>query len=163
MKKTIYITRHAKSDWHVGASDYNRPLNPRGSKDAPRMGKHLCSKGFVPELIISSPANRAISTARLIAHEVGYNLDRIIEEESAYNAPYQNHVAILSSIPDSISSVMLFAHNPGLSYLVEYLTDESIELKTCCIACVELEVESWSALHASTCTLKEYISPKNID
>ncbi|MBK8473109.1 MAG: histidine phosphatase family protein [Sphingobacteriales bacterium] len=83
--KRLVLIRHAKSSWDDGAiSDFDRPLNARGQHDAPRMGAWLREKGITPDLIYSSPAQRALSTARLIAHETGYSLADIITKDILY-------------------------------------------------------------------------------
>src|SRR2546421_80442 len=87
MMKTLTLARHAKSSWDdLELSDFERPLNKRGRKDAPFMGELLHSRGFRPDLIVSSPANRALTTARIIAEELEYPLDRIIVNEKLYEA-----------------------------------------------------------------------------
>jgi phosphohistidine phosphatase len=161
-KKELYIIRHAKSDWNFDVSDFDRPLNPRGIADAPNMGKHLKSNFSKPDYIISSPANRAISTARLIAKEVEYELTSIQQAESAYNAPYTELLKLINNTPEEFNTLFLFAHNPGVSDLVHYLSDTPTELKTCCVVQLIPLVNNWTEVFQSNCELVKYISPKSI-
>jgi phosphohistidine phosphatase len=160
--KKLFLIRHAKSDWSFDLKDFDRPLNPRGMKDAPQMGKHLKSNHIHPDLIMSSSANRAISTARLIANEIGYPLNDIQENDNVYHASPQDILKQIWKVDDKIDTLFVFGHNPGLSELVEYLSDEPTELKTCCVAVLKLEVEQWAALVSGTCILEDYLSPKEI-
>jgi phosphohistidine phosphatase len=161
-KKELYIIRHAKSDWNFDVSDFDRPLNPRGISDAPKMGIYLKSNFSVPDLIISSPANRAISTARLIANQVDYDLAGIQQAQSAYNAPYTELLKLINNTSQEVNTLYLFAHNPGVSDLVYYLTDTPTELKTCCVARLKPLVDNWSEVFQSNCELDQYLSPKSI-
>ncbi len=160
--KYLYIIRHAKSDWDNQLQDFDRPLNQRGKNDAPKMGKHLKENFDFPDLMISSSANRAISTARLIANELEYSLDKIIENKNLYHASPQSILKVLWEVAPEVETIFLFGHNPGLSDLVSYLTDEPTELKTCCVAKLDFEMDDWNGLVAGTCILKTYISPREI-
>ncbi len=160
--KTLYLIRHAKSDWHQGVQDFERPLNERGRKDAPKMGKHLVQKELSPDLIISSDANRAISTARLIANEIGYDLSNIQENNKLYHASAKEMVRVIWEVSNEVNTLFVFGHNPGISDLVNYLTEEFIELKTCCVARISFDLDDWKALVSGTGILKCVISPKEI-
>lgn len=160
--KTLYLIRHAKSDWHQGVQDFERPLNERGRKDAPKMGKHLVQKELSPDLIISSDANRAISTARLIANEIGYDLSNIQENNKLYHASAKEMVRVIWEVSNEVNTLFVFGHNPGISDLVNYLTEEFIELKTCCVARISFDLDDWKALVSGTGILNSVISPKEI-
>ncbi len=160
--KTLYIIRHAKSDWNTGQKDHDRPLNQRGVGDAPRMGKHLKEEEKSPELIISSTANRAISTARLIAKEVGYDLAHIQQTENLYHASPKEIVKEIWKVPQSVDTLYCFGHNPGVSQMIEYLTDDFVELKTCCVAKITFDLDDWNAIVQGTGILTKIISPKEI-
>lgn len=160
--KTLYIIRHGKSDWKQGVRDYDRPLNERGKKDAPQMGQYLRKHFDLPDYVISSSANRAISTAHLLLSEMSFKLADIQEKNSLYHASVADTLWELNQIPDNINTVYLFGHNPGFSDLATYLSGEPIELKTCCVAIIEIQVNSWRELGRETGILKAYISPEQI-
>jgi phosphohistidine phosphatase len=162
MVKKLVLIRHAKSDWNVGVDDYNRPLNERGRKDAPNIGKHLKAINLLPDKIVSSSAERAINTARLIANGVGFPLSEIIETRELYHA---SHLSILKQVnhtKNDVNTLFIVGHNPGISDFLSYLVDEDYELKTCCVAEISLLVPDWSSLFKGTCVLKQYISPREI-
>ncbi len=161
--KTIYFNRHAKSDWSNGAlSDFDRPLNSRGLHDAPDMGKRLLARNEDIDLFISSPANRAISTARLMAKEFGYDLEKIIQVDRLYLPSVRDFLHSVAEIDDSCHSIVLFAHNPGITDVVEYLTNESLgNIPTCGIAKVEFpDADSWREISGGTGKLVFFDYPK---
>jgi phosphohistidine phosphatase len=160
--KTLYLIRHAKSDWHKGVQDFERPLNDRGMKDAPRMGRHLNAEGVSPDLILSSDANRAISTARLIANEMEYELTKIQENDKLYHASPKAMIKEIWNVSNEIDTLFVFGHNPGISELVEYLTEDWVDLKTCCVAKITFELNEWTALVRGTGILNKITSPKEI-
>ena len=162
--KKLYIIRHGKSDWgNPEVNDFNRPLNHRGLKDAPRVGKHLLTSYEKADTIISSPAKRAITTAKLIANEINYPDSSIIENENIYLASKETILQIINKIDDQFNCAYIFGHNPGFSNLASYLTDDWIEMKTCCVAVLNFEVNSWKHISKGTAILEKYISPKSIN
>lgn len=160
--KHLYIIRHGKSDWYTGEMDYDRPLNSRGRSDAPRMGKYLLKHHLSPNYVLSSSAKRAISTATLLVNSMGFNIEKIDQRRALYHASAKEIVQEISSIPNSINTLYVFGHNPGLSDLVSYLSGSPNELKTCCTAILELHVDGWNELSRETCSLSKYISPRDI-
>ena len=160
--RRLLVIRHAKSDWDSSAiADFERPLNKRGLSDAPKMGIHLKEMALFPDLIISSGAKRAITTAKLIAKSLDYTND-ILVDNNIYNASSDDIKSIINKIDEKYNTVFLFGHNPGLTSLVSYLTDDWMELKTCCVAILESEIDSWENWIKGVATIKEYISPKSI-
>lgn len=159
--KTIYLIRHAKSSWKFPElSDFERPLNKRGKSDAPFMGKLLAEKNILPDLIISSPAKRAISTAEIIADAIGYNREFIIEEEELYLASSNSILRILALLNDK-KSVMIFGHNPGLTVLNNLLSDKHIEnIPTCGIVALRFNAE-WNQIKPKTAEQIFFDFPKN--
>jgi phosphohistidine phosphatase len=144
--KKLFIVRHAKSSWdHPHLSDFERPLNNRGRSDAPEMGDRLVTLGLKPDLIISSPANRAITTAREISIKLGMEPSDIRQNADLYHAHASTMRRIISQTRDEHNIIMLFGHNPGLTYLIEDLCDFDLEnLPTCGVCGIEFEVESWA-------------------
>ncbi|NOZ24470.1 MAG: histidine phosphatase family protein [Planctomycetes bacterium] len=143
--KTLYLVRHAKSSWKdPEQTDIDRPLNKRGQKDAPLMGKVLKKAGAKPDIILSSPANRAITTAQVIAEKLGYPKEDIAEVQAIYGADVGDLLQVIRRIDDAHESAMMFGHNPTFHELAESLTDTTIEkLPTCAVVCVEFDVDSW--------------------
>lgn len=144
--KTLLILRHAKSDWgNSKLSDHDRPLNDRGKYDAPRMGAWLKLKKMVPELIISSTAERALTTAELVALSADFE-GELRTERNFYLAGPPTYVEVLNELPDSYERVMVVGHNPGMEELVSLLTDRDRPMTTANVAVVELPIESWREL-----------------
>ncbi len=143
--KTLYIVRHAKSSWdNPDLDDFQRPLNNRGEKDAPKMGKMLFREGAKPKLICSSPANRALTTAQLVAAELGYPVNSIREEQKLYHAGEEAILEIVRSLDDSLDTVMIVGHNPGFTEFVNDLLDEEIpNIPTAGVVGAKLNIASW--------------------
>jgi phosphohistidine phosphatase len=143
LMKTLLILRHAKSSWSdAGLADHERPLNKRGKRDAPRMGRLLREKDLLPDLILSSTAKRAKQTTEAVAEESGYGGDiRYLGE--FYAADPETILEVLRSIPDENIRVMVVGHNPGLEELVELITGESAGMPTAALAQILLPLESW--------------------
>jgi len=160
--KHIILIRHAKSDWNnEGIKDYDRPLNKRGIRDAPKMAEEL--KKLIPTIdyVISSPANRAITTCKIFCKEYGYNEDNIKIVEGIY---YEGKSAIIKAIeglPPSTNNVMIFGHNPDISMAATYLSNHPMgNMPTCSCVCSEYEIDDWSKLKLSRGGLKFFIYPK---
>ena len=145
MPKTLYLVRHAKSSWkNAGLTDEERPLNKRGKHDAPLMGNLLRQKSEMPDVIISSPAKRALSTAKLFASELGYAKENIVVKEELYMADVSDFLEIIRNINDSAESIMLFGHNPGITYFVNFISGSDIEnLPTAGTVKINLDISSW--------------------
>ncbi len=131
--RTIYLVRHAKSSWkNPGLADFDRPLNKRGKRDAPFIGDLLNKKDINPDIILSSPAKRAKKTAIEIAKKLEYPLKEIIYKEEMYEASDMELLKLMKKIDENISAVMMFAHNPGLTQLNNYLSKNYIDnIPTC--------------------------------
>jgi phosphohistidine phosphatase len=140
------MIRHAKSSWaNPLQSDFERPLNGRGNTDAPMMGERIKSMGVVPDLIISSTAKRAKQTAKKIAAAVGYNEERIKWVDVLYHCIPQVFEETLYEIDDSIGTVFIVAHNPGITEFVNDLSPEFTvdHMPTCGIVGAEVEAKHW--------------------
>lgn len=160
--KTLYIIRHAKSSWKDETlSDFERPLNSRGFRDAPFMGKRLAEYDSNPDVILSSPAKRAIETAKIIADEVGYNKDQIQMDEALYLASVSTLLEAIRGISDENETAYIFGHNPGMTMLVNLLTNYVIDnLPTCGIACVIFEADSWRDVGENRGSLRSFDYPR---
>ena len=146
---------------NFNSTDFERPLNNRGLKDAPIMGRELGKLELKIDQIISSPANRAISTARIIASEINYPLSQIKEDVSIYEASTRTIFRLLESINNLNDTIAIFGHNPTFSTLIENFTNESIgNLPTCGIAIIDFEISDWKEIAFGTGTMRSYLYPK---
>lgn len=143
--KTLYIVRHAKSSWKdPDLDDLDRPLNERGEKDAPRMGKRLKEKEISPELIYTSPSVRTLTTAKIITEILGCSVSQIHVLDDLYHASEKKLLRILQGVPDQTKSLMLVGHNPGLTEFVNDLLDEDLEnIPTAGVVAAELNISKW--------------------
>jgi phosphohistidine phosphatase len=159
--KTLYIVRHAKSDWSIpGQSDFERGLNDRGKNNAPMMAGLLRRRAGKADLLVSSPAVRAITTAKYFAGEMGIPFKDILQKPEIYEATCPDLLGVVNELPGHATTVILFGHNPGLSLLVGYLTGEHIDLPTCAIAGITFELEDWSMVSADMGRLVYYDYPR---
>ncbi|MEE8236023.1 MAG: histidine phosphatase family protein [Gammaproteobacteria bacterium] len=151
MQKRITLLRHAKSSWKdASVPDRDRPLNRRGSKSAPDMGKRLADRGVRPSLLLTSPAKRARETARLIARELNYPLEFIQSESELYLATPETILQVVARQDDGFNDVMLFGHNPGITELANQLGDRNIDnVPTCGVVGIELDVQEWAEIVAA--------------
>ena len=147
MMKLILIVRHAKSSWSSPSlSDFDRPLNDRGKRDAPEMARRLKEKRIIPDLLVSSTAVRALSTARYFAEGFGIAQNKIMEVPSLYHAPASVFYETLASIPDDkgFETIALFSHNPGITAFVNDLELATIDnMPTCGVFGFRAKTDSW--------------------
>ncbi len=143
--KRLSLIRHAKSSWKdESLRDFDRPLSKRGKRDAPDMGTRLAAEGFLPDLIVASPANRAFSTARAIAAKIAYAADRIRTDERIYLADPEDLMSVIRETPDTISHLALFGHNPGFTELANEIGDARIDnIPTCGVFIADFDIEQW--------------------
>jgi len=143
--KSLTIVRHAKSSWKDrGLSDRERPLNKRGNRDAPIMGKRVAAAGIRPSQIISSPAVRAWTTARIFAKELSYPTEFLQREDGLYLASLDNLLDVVATQDTGFNNLMLFGHNPGLTDFVNYLVPGlTNNLPTSGVVSVNLECDDW--------------------
>jgi phosphohistidine phosphatase len=142
--KTLFLARHAKSSRDdPSLPDRERPLNDRGLDDAPRMGKRLSKRGVKPDLLVSSPALRALTTAQLIADEIGYARKNIVVDERLYASSPDDLLAVICALDDKLDSVMLFGHNPEFAELAHRLSSDIADMPTCAIAEFRFDAKAW--------------------
>ncbi|MGH8461423.1 MAG: SixA phosphatase family protein [Stenotrophobium sp.] len=160
----LTLVRHAKSSWaDAGQRDFDRPLNPRGERDAPRMAQWTARHLSPPDLIVSSPAQRALSTARVFAAVLGIVDSRLRLEPGIYEASADTLMGILCMLDAAHRRVMLFGHNPGISELAQRLGDGTCdELPTCALASFSLCVTRWIDLADGSGKLQHLMTPKQL-
>lgn len=161
-KKTIYLVRHAKSSWKDSSlSDIDRPLNKRGRRSAPDMGKRMLAHGHVPELIVSSPANRARSTAGKIAGQLDFDPAMIRIDDKLYFSGMLGMKQVIEGLDDSCRKVMLVGHNPTMTFLMNELADTDVDnMPTCAVAVIGFDMASWAELDSTDGYLIGYDYPK---
>jgi len=164
MGKTLIFMRHAKSDWSIaGQKDFDRTLNNRGLGDAPRMGRRLLEIGVKPDLVISSPAIRARTTAEYVSEQLKYDIDKIVYDDEVYEASVRSLLAVINKLEDINNCVIIFGHNPTHTYLAEYLTKEAIgNIPTSGAVCIEFDFDSWSLVSEGTGKMKWFEYPKGL-
>lgn len=168
MKKLIII-RHAKSSWdNPDLDDFDRPLNKRGIKDAPRMGKRLKEKRVTPDIMLSSPAKRAFATCQAIATVLQFDHAKIKTDKRLYHANEDKILHVVRSLKDSPREseevVMIFGHNPGLTAFANALLNETIDnIPTCGIVAAKLSVERWQDVTFGCGEILFFDFPKRVD
>ncbi|MFI7674938.1 SixA phosphatase family protein [Actinophytocola sp. NPDC049390] len=155
MNRTLVVIRHAKSDWSHDVADDQRPLNPRGRREAPLIGQWVAEHVGAVDLVLCSTAVRARETftrSGLATGEVRY-------DERVYAASHQDLMSVVDEVPDDLGTVALVGHNPGLSELVGVLTGEPVELKTSAIAVVSWR-GGWPDVWARGASLVSHATPR---
>jgi phosphohistidine phosphatase len=174
--KYLTLIRHAKSDWETHASDHERPLNERGRKNAPVVGRFLArtylgANGVPallpkPDRLVTSTAVRAKTTAELMQPELGIEAATIVPEPRAYLADPKALLQVVREFNDAWQHVMLFSHNDGISHFARKLLrrdhlDE--KMPTCAAVLLELPWDAWAATDWDEARLVGYITPKLIE
>jgi phosphohistidine phosphatase len=158
----ILIIRHAKSSWkYHRLEDNERPLNQRGKRDSHEMGRRLGAHGFIPDLLLSSPTQRSLSTGLIMASQLGVSERLIRLDKRLYNGELQEIMTLLRETPETKRRIMLIGHHTGVPLLVRTLTGQPMaHMPTCAMACVSLDIAAWSKLAPETGRLTFYDYPK---
>lgn len=161
--RTLTLLRHAKSSWSDHSlPDHERSLNDRGERDAPIMGQRILEAGIRPSLIVSSPAVRAWTTARIVASEISYPAEFMHRESELYLASLNTLIDIVAKQDEGFHSIMLVGHNPGLTEFANLLCPGlTNNLPTCGVVSVEFDSETWDLRGDATVSLATYDFPKN--
>ena len=129
--KELLVLRHAKSSWEWSVEDRNRPLQPKGIKAIITVAQHWKKDFKVFETIVSSPANRALHTATILAHEIGFPLSQVSIKEALYSFNSEDVLRQIKQLDDRFSKIILVGHNPSFTYAADYLSVKPTpELKT---------------------------------
>ncbi len=146
--KKLYLVRHAKSSWELpGIPDVDRPLNGRGVRDAYSSSEWLREMGYLPDLMVSSPATRALHTAMIFARTFDVKFSNILIKRKLYEADHKQLLSVIQTISDDYQSIMVFAHNPGITHFVNHAIDHHIDnVPTTGIACLNYEVSQWQQI-----------------
>ncbi|MGI4759742.1 MAG: SixA phosphatase family protein [Janthinobacterium lividum] len=163
--KTLYLMRHAKSSWSFDElTDQERPLNDRGRADAPHMGQALAKRQLALDLLVSSPAVRALTTAVLVARELSYPHDKITVEPAIYQADLDTLLGVIRALPDAAGSVLLTGHNPTITDTANYLLPNdglTHEMPTAAIMCIRFQTDHWAEAGPATAEFYFYDYPKS--
>ncbi|MEJ6982298.1 histidine phosphatase family protein [Pedobacter sp. P351] len=161
--KQLLLIRHAKSDWsNSGLSDFERPLNKRGNKDAPVMADRLLNKHLIPQAIISSPALRALTTAKYFAEVFNIDKKEIQKEPAIYEASPNTLLSIVNGLDNKFDFIALFGHNPGITNFAISLCDTNIyDMPTCGVILIEFPFDDWKLISKNTGEEKLYDFPRN--
>ncbi len=168
MNLYLYIMRHAKSDWSgPQISDFDRPINKRGTRNAIRIGGWMNENNHTPQKIISSPALRAKETIELVAEQISkFNLEDLTYEDELYLAGFTQLIEFINTYKDKVQSLMLVGHNPGIENLVNYLCDRSGDKETI-VTTANLFIFKFSSDSFNTAVdiieLVEAIKPKELN
>ena len=161
--KELLLVRHAKSSWDDPyLDDHDRPLNERGLRNAPDMGKRLQGWGIRPGTWISSTARRAITTAEIIAEQIGFPPDQIQQTKDLYHASATDLQEFIARLDDQIDSVVFFGHNPGMTSLVANLSGLPIDnVPTCGVVHLQFREANWKAASSAIPASAYFDFPKN--
>jgi len=160
--KLLCLVRHAKSDWaNDDLPDIDRPLNARGYRDAHFMGELLGKRGFKPELLLSSPAVRALSTALIFARKLQYSANEIKINERLYESGASAYTSAIAALPEKLNRVILFGHNPTITAVAAELSGIPFDnVPTTGIVCVKFDAPSWGNAVEKSGGLEFYEFPK---
>jgi phosphohistidine phosphatase len=161
--KTLLIMRHAKSDWNSpGDADHERPLAHRGEKAARRIGRFLSKNGTTPQLIVSSTAVRAHTTA-ILAKEAGAWDCQILTDSNLYAADIDKVLDVVAGVEPEVGCLLLAGHEPTSSILVSWLIGGGrVGMPTAAVACLDLPHGEWNDLGQGSCELRWFVTPKMI-
>jgi phosphohistidine phosphatase len=158
--KHLLLMCHAKSDWSANYStDHDRPLNERGVRSARAVGRALQDEGESPELVVTSSAVRARTTAELAAEAGGWDCE-IIVDSRLYGSGADAVVQVAAEVGD-VDRLMLVGHQPTWSIVVSTLSGKSVDMKTATVAVLAFEASAWSELPGSTGRLERVINPRD--
>jgi len=164
--KHLILLRHAKSSWKDSSlSDHDRPLNKRGKRTAPKMGKRLLNKSIQPQLIISSTAKRALKTASIVANAIDYPTNRIESTRRLFHAWPDDICDMISQSDNSFNKLMIVGHNPGMTMLANQLLkfNKFDNIPTAGLVTISIDINQWQEIlkHISiSCQLIDYDYPK---
>jgi phosphohistidine phosphatase len=161
--KRLILLRHAKSSWDdPRLADFDRPLNERGLRAAPLVGRFLRRQKIKPDLILSSPAERARQTAALVSEAARLDAPTRYDER-IYEATAARLSEVVSQTEDDAAELMLVGHNPGMEELLALLTGEGRPMPTAALARISLDIEKWSRLREGAGRLELHVRPKELE
>ncbi|MBN2213325.1 MAG: histidine phosphatase family protein [Bacteroidales bacterium] len=162
ISKILHIARHAKSSWdYEGVSDFDRPLKHRGINDAYEMARRMKIRNTLPELIMTSPANRALHTAMIFARVIELSYTELLINPDIYGSDAEGLYHIIKHLDDKYYSVMIFGHNPEFTGLANFLAGELInEVPTCGVVSIFFDTDKWQDISKDKVTNIDFDFPK---
>jgi phosphohistidine phosphatase len=162
--KTLTLLRHAKSSWDdSGLSDHERPLNDRGSRDAPEMAKRIHDAGIRPSLIVASPARRTWETAKALAAEISYPIEFLQRDNKLYLASLDTLIDYIGEQDVGFNNIVIIGHNPGMTDFANFLSPGiTRNLPTCGVVSVSIDADDWNLRKNKPVTLDLYDYPKRL-
>ncbi len=162
MSKTLFLIRHAKSSWDSpGLRDFDRPLNARGLREAPLMAQQLAEQGIKPDLLVSSPAKRALTTALFFAGTLTIPEADVRREAGIYEADPTEILRLVSALPATAQTVLFFGHNPTFTMVANHFSDRFIDnVPTCGIVQIETDAQHWDEMHEGNSRVVRTYFPK---
>jgi phosphohistidine phosphatase len=163
--KQLLLVRHGKSEWgNAHLKDFDRPLNPRGHRNAPEMAARLLQKNLVPQLVVSSPALRAITTAQHFVQAWKKSAGQIKQEASIYEANVTTLLKVINNFDNDFNYIAMFGHNPGFTDLANYLSDADIyNIPTCGTVLIEFDIDDWGLVSHHIGRLIQFDYPKSLN
>ncbi|TCK17626.1 phosphohistidine phosphatase [Thiogranum longum] len=159
----LFLIRHAEAvSPSPGVADFDRTLSPHGEQDAVRMGRRLAELGLGVDCMISSPAHRARETARLVAAEVGFPAHNIRYIDAFYNASADVLLAEVQRTTPTCRHLALVGHNPGISWLRQMLTGDSLDMPAGAVTVIHFDVDDWQVVHSDTGWVAHYAYPAGL-
>lgn len=163
--RTLYLIRHAKSSWdNPGLRDFDRPLNERGFKDGPRMAQLLAKEGVKPDLLVSSPAKRAFTTALFFAEAFQIDPAEIRKEAGIYAALPIDILRLIAELPAEAKTVCIFGHNPTFTDVANQFTVDDIidNIPTCGIVKISSTAPDWRSMYEGNSRITACYFPKEV-
>jgi phosphohistidine phosphatase len=160
--KTLYLARHAKSSWETaGVADADRPVTPKGIKRTNRVVEYLKKRETIADLVVSSPAVRALETAKIVAAGLGYPEDRIRIDRRIYEGHYDRILDLIYETPDTVNVLMVFGHNPTITQVANLFLHPGIEIMpTTGVVCITFDTDSWEQIPVASAISEFFVSPK---
>ena len=164
MAKKLFLVRHAKAQQQsIDNSDFSRELADRGLRDASLVGSYFMEQGYQVDMIISSPAARALATAELMAQQMEYKLAGIHTNEELYMASVRTFLQVVNQLKDEWQGVMITSHDPTVTYLGEYLSNAEVgHMPTGSAMVINFDTDNWAEISEKSGSLEAFITPRKI-
>jgi phosphohistidine phosphatase len=170
---TLMLLRHAKSDWSDdGQADMDRPLNSRGESAAKVMGRYMADNALVPDVVLCSPARRAMQTWEIAAKQVSSPPATRVEPDIYNFGDGQMLLQCLRTGAGKARSILIVGHNPSIENLANMLVGQgdsklraqmSEKYPTATLAVITFSIDDWKALTEGTGTLQRFVRPKDLE
>ena len=164
MSKNLFLVRHAKAQQQsIDNTDFSRELADRGLRDASLVGSYFKENNYLVDMIISSPAARALATAELMAQQMDYKIEAIHTNEELYMASVRTFLQVINQLKDEWNGVMITSHDPTVTYLGEHLSNAEVgHMPTGSAMVIRFDTDSWSEISENSGTLEAFITPRKI-